>query len=131
MELFSTFNEQFHQSYNLAQLWLWVVGRSSTKLPCSRKESQKLWNCKSFCKITKICRKPKQQIKPKPRINNVDDTISEAATGVPQRLLESKSIILIDCFKNTVSTMQTTILTMMTLMTILLQQSPLMTILER
>ena len=36
MESISTFNEQFHQTYNMSQLWLWVVG-------CSRKELQKLW----------------------------------------------------------------------------------------
>ena len=30
--------------------------------------------------LKKKCRKPKQQIKPKRRVNNVDDTTSEAAT---------------------------------------------------
>ena len=39
-------------------------------------------NCKN-CGIAnhfpKVCRKPKQPYKPKPRLNNVDDSISEAA----------------------------------------------------
>ena len=30
--------------------------------------------------LAKVCRKPKHPFKPKPRVNNVDDSISEAAT---------------------------------------------------
>ena len=37
-------------------------------------------NCGIANHLAKVCRKPKQQLKPKPRVNNVDDTISEAAT---------------------------------------------------
>ena len=49
-------------------------------------------NCKN-CGIAnhsaKVCRKPKQQLKPKPRVNNVDDTISEAAkVGTSASLVE-------------------------------------------
>ena len=57
-------------------------------------------NCKN-CGIAnhfpKVCRKPKHPFKPKPRINNVDDSISEAATVGEQvnhvdRLLQKHSI---------------------------------------
>ena len=48
-----------------------------------------------------------------------------------QQQLESRLTILIDCFKNTVSTIQSTILFMIILMTIVLQQSPLKITLEK
>ena len=41
---------------------------------------KKCKNCGIANHFAKVCRKPKQQLKPKPRVNNVDDTISEAAT---------------------------------------------------
>ena len=37
-------------------------------------------NCGIANPFAKVCRKTKVQMKPKPRVNNVDDTISEAAT---------------------------------------------------
>ena len=37
-------------------------------------------NCGIAIHFAKVCRKTKQQIGPKPRVNNVDDAISEAAT---------------------------------------------------
>ena len=43
-------------------------------------------NCKNFGianQFAKVCRKPKHQIKPKPRVNNVDDINSEAAKVGP------------------------------------------------
>ena len=46
-----------------------MVSRSSTKLPRPWEELQKL----------ERCRKPKHPFKPKPRVNNFDDSFSEAA----------------------------------------------------
>ena len=64
MEPILTLNDQICQTYNLSQLWLWMVCYSSTqKCPARGK------NCK-ICGIAK----------PKPIVNNVDDNISEAAT---------------------------------------------------
>ena len=37
-------------------------------------------NCGVLNHFAKVCRKPKHPNKPKPRVNNVDDSISEAAT---------------------------------------------------
>ena len=37
-------------------------------------------NCGFANHFAKVCRKPKHQYKPKPRVNNVDDSVSEAAT---------------------------------------------------
>ena len=37
-------------------------------------------NCRIANHFAKVCRKPKHTFKPKPRVNNVDDSISEAAT---------------------------------------------------
>ena len=37
-------------------------------------------NCGNANHFAKVCRKPKHPYKPKPRMNNVDDSISEAAT---------------------------------------------------
>ena len=37
-------------------------------------------NCGVANHIAKVCRKPKQHLKPKPRVDNRDGTISEAAT---------------------------------------------------
>ena len=37
-------------------------------------------NCGIANHFAKVCRKPKQSYKPKPRVNNIDDTVSEAAT---------------------------------------------------
>ena len=50
---------------------------------------------------------------------------------VLQQPLASRLTVLIDCFKNTVFTMQTMILIMMISMTIVLQQSPLIITLEK
>ncbi|XP_075256671.1 uncharacterized protein LOC142349141 [Convolutriloba macropyga] len=40
-------------------------------------------NCGIANHVAKVCRKPKQPFKPKPRVNNVDDSISETATVSP------------------------------------------------
>ena len=39
-------------------------------------------NCCIVNHFAKVCRKPKHTYKPKPRVNNVDDSVSEAATVV-------------------------------------------------
>ena len=43
-------------------------------------ELQNCKNCGIANDFAKVCRETKVQLKPKPRFNNVDDTISEAAT---------------------------------------------------
>ena len=54
-----------------------MVNRTSSKLSCLSKICENSGIANHF---TKVCRRPKQHLKPKPRVNNVDDTISEAAT---------------------------------------------------
>ena len=55
-------------------------------------------NCGIANHFAKVCRNPKHHPKPMPRVNNVDDTISEAATvGTSASVGEQANAIVSDC----------------------------------
>ena len=78
-----------------------------------------------------MCRKPKHPFKPNPRVNNVDDSISETATVGTSATVEDQVNHIDRLLKNIVSTMPITIRTMTIMMTTVLQQSPSKTTLEK
>ena len=91
-------------------------------------------NCKS-CGIAndfaKVCRKPKHPYKPKPRVNNVDDSISEAATVGTSATVGEQVNHIDRLLQKKVSAMIITIQIMITLMTTMLLQFALTMILEK
>ena len=95
-------------------------------------------NCKN-CGIdnhfAKVCRKPEQPYKPKPRVNNVDDSVSEAATvGTSATAAEQFNNIdkhIIAYSSSRASTMQTMTRSMTTIMIIVWRQFQLKATLER
>ena len=88
-------------------------------------------NCGFANYFVKVCRKPKHSYKPKSRVNNVDDSISEAAT-VGTSATVGEQVKNIDRFlQNKVSMTLITIRIMMTMLTTALQQSLLRTTLAK
>ena len=77
MEQIATSNEQFVKPAFCPNCGYGWSAAHRQKCPARGKNCK---NCGIANHFAKVCRKPKHPFKPKPRVNNVDDFISETAT---------------------------------------------------